>query len=265
MKKVFFFDVDGTLLPHGSKNGMDEKTIYALNELRKAGHDVVLTTGKSESMIKEELAAIGTSNHITMNGAQIVVENRVENLEVVDEEALKQLEEFARENDLMLGYQTRDEYFLTNLNIDNDAAKEILANMSLKMPTVKEGIKKDAKISQLWFLGDLTNLNFAKPIFEGYRLLKWHENGCDIVIDYVSKAYAIEKYLELVYPNTAVKTYSFGDGNNDLEMFKLTDVSVAMGNAIPKLKEIATDVTTTCDELGVYEYLVKEGLIEEKK
>ncbi len=263
MKKVFFFDVDGTLLPHGNEKGVDQKTIYALNYLKEAGHDVVIATGKSESMIQDQIKSIGATNHITMNGAQIVINNDVKHVERFSHDTLEHLKDIARSQKLMLGCQTRHEYYIVDINYDASTAKQVLDEVSLNLPNVKPDFAKDDTISQLWFLGDHSGLDFEGEMVPGHRFLKWHEHGCDIVIDYVSKAFAIEKYLEMVYPNTEVETYAFGDGHNDIEMLSMVDNGVAMGNAVAPLKAVANHVTDSCVDLGVYNYLVKNKLIEE--
>ncbi len=262
MKKVFFFDVDGTLLPHGNEKGVDQKTIYALNYLKEAGHDVVIATGKSESMIQSQIEAIGATNHITMNGAQIVINNDVKHVERVSHQTLEDIKQIARDHKLMVGCQTRHEYYIVDINYDADAAKSVLDQVSLDLPATKDDFAKDDIISQLWFLGDHSSLDFEGEMIPGHRFLKWHDNGCDVVIDYVSKAFAIEKYLEMVYPNIEVETYAFGDGHNDIEMLTMVDNGVAMGNAVEALKAVANVVTDSCIDLGVYNYLVENNLIE---
>ncbi len=263
MKKVFFFDVDGTLLPHGNEKGVDPKTVYALNCLKAAGHDVVIATGKSESMIQSQIAAIGATNHITMNGAQIVIDNQVRHVERVTRDTLEILKDIARKENLILGCQTREEYYVVDINFDHKLASEVLSVVSLEVPEVKTDFGQDEIISQLWFLGDNSNLDFNQHIAPGHRLIKWNERGCDVAIEYVSKAFAIEKYLELVYPNQEVETYAFGDGRNDLEMIELVDYGIAMGNGVDVLKQAADEVTDSCEELGVYNYLLQKGFIEE--
>ncbi len=262
MKKVFFFDIDGTLLPHGNEKGVDPKTVYALNCLKEAGHDVVLATGKSESMIPDNIKSLGANTHITMNGAQIVINNEVRHVEQVSRDSLEKLKDIARQNGLMLGCQKRDEYYIVDINFNLEKASEVLSVVSLDVPDVRADFAKTDLISQLWFLGDHSNLDFNQPIIDGHKLLKWNDQGCDIVIDYVSKAFAIEKYLDIVYPNTEVETYAFGDGNNDIEMLQLVTNGVAMGNAVDNLKNVADEVTDTCENLGVYKYLLNKGLIE---
>lgn len=44
----------------------------------------------------------------------------------------------------------------------------------------------------------------------------------------------------------------FGDNYNDLSMFMPEWISIAMGNAVPELKEKAQYVTTQIDEDGIF-------------
>lgn len=53
---------------------------------------------------------------------------------------------------------------------------------------------------------------------------------------------------------------SFGDDFSDIGMLKLCGTGVAMGNAIPQVKEIANQITLTCDEDGVAVWLEKNLL-----
>ena len=50
-------------------------------------------------------------------------------------------------------------------------------------------------------------------------------------------------------PNQAVV---FGDGYNDLSMFRPEWLNIAMGNARPELKAKADYITTDCDKDGIY-------------
>lgn len=50
---------------------------------------------------------------------------------------------------------------------------------------------------------------------------------------------------------------AFGDGENDIEMFQLVKYSVAVSNAKPKLKQIATYITDSNENSGVAKALLK--------
>jgi hydroxymethylpyrimidine pyrophosphatase-like HAD family hydrolase len=52
----------------------------------------------------------------------------------------------------------------------------------------------------------------------------------------------------------------FGDGRNDLSLFSVADEKYAMSNAMPELKEIATDVIDSNDNDGVAKWIEKHVL-----
>ena len=55
-------------------------------------------------------------------------------------------------------------------------------------------------------------------------------------------------YFHAPYEDAVV----FGDGKNDISMFCPSWTSIAMGNAVPALKERADYVTDACDQDGIY-------------
>ena len=54
---------------------------------------------------------------------------------------------------------------------------------------------------------------------------------------------------------------AIGDGENDLEMLKQCKNSVAMGNAINEVKEIASYITSDINEDGIYNAFKKFNII----
>lgn len=56
--------------------------------------------------------------------------------------------------------------------------------------------------------------------------------------------------------------YVFGDGLNDLAMFRQAPLAIAMGNAVSQLKEIASYVTDNASEEGIYKACIQFGWIE---
>lgn len=69
-----------------------------------------------------------------------------------------------------------------------------------------------------------------------------------------SKANAILKLKEILGCDRIV---SFGDGINDIPMFRISDECYAMENAVEQLKEIATGVIGNNNEDGVAKWLVE--------
>lgn len=67
-------------------------------------------------------------------------------------------------------------------------------------------------------------------------------------------------FLEKYFNIPTAQMISFGDDFADIGMLKTTGIGIAMGNAIPEVKNIAADQTLTCDEDGVADYLEKNIL-----
>ncbi|KAJ3632146.1 hypothetical protein Zmor_019141 [Zophobas morio] len=63
--------------------------------------------------------------------------------------------------------------------------------------------------------------------------------------------YFLAKYLG-VEPEDIV---TFGDNNNDVEMTIQSSCGVAVGNAVPRLKEVAKDIADSIDNNGVGKYI----------
>ena len=68
---------------------------------------------------------------------------------------------------------------------------------------------------------------------------------------------AVCRIFHIAWEDTIV----FGDSNNDLSMFEYAATKVAMGNASPKIKELADYVTTDMFHYGIRNGLEHLGLI----
>ena len=82
-----------------------------------------------------------------------------------------------------------------------------------------------------------------------HKLIRYGD-GC-VLYEPMEKALGIRNMLDYfgMKPNQAVV---FGDGYNDLSMFRPEWLNIAMGNARAELKEKADYITTDCDKDGIY-------------
>ena len=62
---------------------------------------------------------------------------------------------------------------------------------------------------------------------------------------------AVIRLFDIPWEDTVV----FGDSNNDLAMFEYAATKVAMGNASPKIQELADHVTS-----DMFHYGIRDGL-----
>ena len=84
--------------------------------------------------------------------------------------------------------------------------------------------------------------------------------GADVVEAEYSKARGIDRLCEH-FGIDKKDTYAFGDSLNDIEMLKMVNVGVAMGNAQDEAKAVADYITDRIDEDGIRNALMHFGLI----
>ena len=89
---------------------------------------------------------------------------------------------------------------------------------------------------------------------------RWHPEGVDIIPAGDGKAAGIRATLDR-YGLGREEIIAFGDGINDRSMLAMAGVSVAMGNAVPEVKDEADLVTDSVEEDGVCRALWHFGLL----
>ena len=75
-----------------------------------------------------------------------------------------------------------------------------------------------------------------------------------ITNDFATKEHAITELFKITQIDVD-KTIGVGDGHNDLHLFNAVKTKVAMGNAVPELKEAADRVIGRVDDDGLADYL----------
>ena len=72
MEKLFFFDIDGTLIEcNKGIYRIPNDVRYGMNQLKKQGHDVFLATGRCKCFIVDGVMDYPFSGYVTCNGAYV--------------------------------------------------------------------------------------------------------------------------------------------------------------------------------------------------
>ena len=256
--KMIFIDIDGTL--YNTEKQVTEYTKNILNIVKDKGIYVVLCSGRSNKDVCEISKDVNASKYvISSNGA--LVYNYVDDLDifesVMEKESLEKMwtlcenekkweliiesKEQVYINELM--FRRRPERFIKIDKIDDISNKNIFQMVlnieeSEKGDKVKEILEKEEKI-------------WAPNYGVGVTCAFFDINNKNI-----DKGIGIKHLIE----NLGIKkeeTIGFGDGVNDLAMFRECGIGVAMGNAEEKLKDMADYITQTNDEHGVAKFIEK--------
>ncbi len=258
MKKVFFFDIDGTLLPH-NEDYVTTKTKYAISELQKLGHEVFIATGKSIEHASWVGEQVGVNNYVATNGQVLSRDGKLEYEKHFEIKELEEWMEIAKTKDAVLGFQgTFDSGILATTDELAKLANNYFKEVTMPYPNIIDSYPTHFKVGQLWLVGDIDGVN---PDENRYHVVKWPHTGCDILPKGASKAVGIKYYIDNIDSN--IETYGFGDGQNDIEMFQTVDNAIVMDNATDLVKTYAHHITKSCDEDGIYHYLVEQGIIGE--
>ena len=233
--KVAFFDVDGTIVDNHSthSHGSDMElvpasTIEAIKLLKENGITPFIATGRSPFMIEDLLEGLEIDSYICTNGQYAVL------------------------------WMPAEHYILSGAN--QELLLSGLEAMKLPYPRIQTDLEKpDFKVYQMVAGVTKENEHFFESIKE-IRIVRWQENGVDLLPLHGSKATAIQTILDKIglKPENAL---AFGDGFNDIEMLQAVGMGVAMGNAHKDVQKHANYVTKPVHEDGIYHACKHFGLI----
>ena len=257
MIKAAFFDVDGTLLSHKTKQ-VPASTRAALDKLKAAGIHCVIATGRQmPEMERLPVADIACDGYITMNG-QIILNGKKEIIRCtpIDGEAKAYLLKMFEARELPVLLVERDRMYL---NFVNDHV--IAAQKDISSPVPQVDTYSGAEIYQVCVYLTDAQSGCLEPLAPLCNISRWHWGGVDIVTKGSDKSVGIRQYLEAqgIRPEECI---AFGDGDNDLEMLSYAGIGVAMGNATPAVKAAADYVTTDIDDNGIENALRHFHLID---
>lgn len=257
-KKLFVFDLDGTLL--NSAKEVSPSTMEILKQIRQAGHEIAIATGRTYSMSKEFIETSQINHFIVCNGSAAYLNHEQFYINPLNRTELTRLLEIACSKTHHFIYETPDQL----KRHYNDISPRVIDGMnSVKqpLPSVDSEFYLNEELVQLLLFVNSEELNdYYLNRFEKLQFVRWHNQAVDVIPASGSKWETIKllaKKLNLKIEDVI----TFGDGNNDLEMLRDSKISVAMGNASNKLKEVATFVAESNDSDGISKIIKEKNLI----
>lgn len=271
-KKAIFLDIDGTIVDYDGN--IPPSAISAIQQARKNGHKVILTTGRSKAEIYDHLWDIGVDGLIGGNGSYVEYQGTVIQHQVIPVESVKKAITWMKK--YHIGYYLEcNSGLYGSSNLPYEAAKIIGEPTEENMDKIRsifplmiysDDIIPDDVNKISFVLPSAISLDEIKEQFDDKFLVgswsltgKSHEFG-EFGQKGINKGTAVRKLLDHLQLDLKY-TVAFGDGLNDMELITLCHVGVAMGNAEERLKEVADFVTKPVNEDGLYHGFSHFGLI----
>ena len=250
MIKAAFFDIDGTLLSHKTKQ-IPPSAREALQALQQAGIRCVVATGRMlREMDRLPMGDVRFDGYITMNGQRTLDENRQHLDSMPLEGAAKEYAlELFRKQEIPVILVEEDRLYL---NFENQRVRDVQTAISSGVPPVDT--YEGATLYQVCVYVTPEEEHVLEPLRDVCEITRWHPGAVDLIAKGGGKRTAILRYLEKtgILPEQII---AFGDGENDMGMLRLAGIGVAMGNGEEKVKQIADYITADIDENGVQQAL----------
>lgn len=273
--KLIASDIDGTIInSQGQITPRTQKVIKRLKDYDIAftfatgrNHESTLEIAKQLEMGDEEIGMI------CLNGLQtydLPSMNKTEQQSLTFEES-KRMGLLGSEFYLGIMYCFEDciyfqmddkSYKDYTLGMDEEAWKFFNRKLAVKpinsIYDIQDEFKKN-KIQKVAYIQapeymSLVIDRMKKTIDDDYMLMRVGESWTEVAHKEITKGHAVLDYAAKK-GITAEEIMVFGDSENDISMFEIAKVAVAMENAMPTAKEKATDFTLSNNEEGVADYI----------
>lgn len=265
MKKLIFFDIDGTLITEGSEHYVPESTEKALGMLRENGHICIINTGRTYAALDDTILGIDVAGYVCGCGTYVMTDGEVLMSRHIDKALCENIAyeldrcnmEWIFEGEKALYFSERN-YRSRIWNDIEGYKKKLHGNLYCISEKDYGSIVFDKFCLSVGGNSDFES--FYRMFSDRFTFIDRGGNFYEIVPKGFSKAEGM-KFLEnrLGIPHS--DTFAVGDSSNDISMLEYAAVGILMGNADPSLHKFADFVTSSVTEDGIYRVFRHYGLI----
>lgn len=261
------FDMDGTLLD--SRKSILPSTVEGISRAVDAGKLVILSTGRSINELKEFAGQLARVRYYVCESGALIYdskENRILHSETLDQDVVMQLLDVASREDTMPYILSNGESFADRRQIANlahfhmgiyqDMMDRVVCQMDDMIAQYRLNPFPMEKLNLFSASGEIRQRIYervkALPLAFAYA----EETSLEMTPLYVSKASGLRwlcGYLGIPLERTII----VGDADNDAEAMEAAGLAVAMGNALPHIKEKCGAVVSDNDSGGCAEAIDK--------
>lgn len=278
MKPLILFDIDGTL--RDEQSGIPASAIQAIQELKQQQIPLCICTGRSPSMIQEDVLQLDIPYVIAGGGSYIAAHHHYLKQQSFPSTSIALALSLIKQYDAALSMESKHHLYmnhkackiLTQLNKKKTSA---LSEKQLQQFYTQEKIQYQDNLSLypyseaihklcLWCKSDLFQ-KLKQELKENMMLAQSGRQEEDWYYEIIpigcSKADAIKElcaYLAIDLQHTL----AFGDGMNDADMLQLCGSGVAMATSDTRLFAYADTICESPRNDGIYKELKRRNIIK---
>ncbi len=265
MKKIIFFDIDGTLTSEIDSQ-IPTSCTNAIRKARENGHYMYINSGRCAHNIGKRFLEIGFDGMICGCGTNIFSAKTELFYIGQTHEMTMQILDWARKTDVDILFEGRDELcFDTVRPLKHPMANKMLRSFrdikKFPMRATPEEFDFTCDKFVIWYETREQLKKFRNESDKYFSFIDRGNNFAEFVPLGYSKATGID-YILQYHKIPMEQAYAIGDSSNDLPMLKAVPNSIAMGNASPaSLFEEVSFVTQKASEDGIYHALEHFGFL----
>lgn len=235
--KALILDVDGTTIPNKEDGLPSQRIIEAIYKAKEKIH-VGLATSRPLGMTWKILDRLNLTSPCILAGGSYIIDPLSREViwqkEMLPED-INKVYKAAKELKLAL--------YLLDGHKDVYLTEKVVAQNPLHLWARSLTPEKTDE-----FINKVSHI----PTLSIYKIVSWKEGRFDVVISHAeaTKQHGILEVAKLLNISTE-EIIGVGDGYNDFPLLMACGLKVAMGNAVPDLKEIADYIAPTVEEDGV--------------
>lgn len=260
--KLIALDMDGTVIK--SDNTISQNTINTIKRAIESGIIVVPASGRTADLIPDEIKNIKNIKYgAVSNGASVWdFEKNISYKELLlDFDTVDLIMNKVKDEIGFIEIYSRGKAYINRNVMENKEYKHIkekllkyIKNTHILCNNLSESRELFNCVEKIniFYLSNDLKLDLKKQLlsFDNISVIFTSDGDMEVTSNLVNKGVGI-KYICDKFNISKDEVMAVGDSENDIEMLQFAGMSVAMGNAEKKIKDIARFVTDTNDEEGV--------------
>lgn len=273
MYRLLLLDIDGTL--RDESLGIPHSARHAIALCRDAGCKVVICTGRSIGTIQDDVMALAVDGYIAGGGCYIEYEDELLCDRTFDHDSVSRAVEYLKQQNTAFTIESSKKVFM------NKGAKAILEAMN-QLKSTKKNINKQFVQEKIQYDDNINTYSTQKihkiclwsssDVFKGVKSILGHTmelaqadiSGKKHYYEIIQKGCHKGQAIALLQKKLGIsreETICFGDGQNDIAMFKASGTAIAMKKSHRGLKKVAAAICEDVSDHGIYKELKRRSVV----